>query len=96
MRYNTLLIDAFKVLYGAKRNNHFLKEFCGIRSREVGSTSRACFFTHITKIQFNNYCFIKYSLRDGYQATKAVVEVPCLFTKLVDFLGLCRLGDFRN
>ena len=83
MRYNTLFIDAFKVLYGAKRNNLFLKEFfvtCGIRSREVGSTSRACFFTHITKIQFNNYCFIKYSLRDGYQATKAVVEVPCLFT----------------
>ena len=28
MRYNTLFINAFKVLYGAKRkNNHFLKEF---------------------------------------------------------------------
>ena len=27
MRYNTLFIGAFKVLYGAKRNNHFLKEF---------------------------------------------------------------------
>ena len=41
MRYNTLFIDAFKVLYGAERNNHFLKEFfvtCGIRSRKVGST----------------------------------------------------------
>ena len=83
MMYNTLFINAFKVLYGAKRkNNHFLKVFfvtCGIRSRKVGSTSKACFFTYITKIQFNNYCFIKYCLRDGYQATKALVEVSCLF-----------------
>ena len=25
MRYNPLFINAFKVLYGAKRNNYFLK-----------------------------------------------------------------------
>ena len=80
MRYNPLFIDAFKVLYGAKRNNHFLKEFfCDMRNKVKDSTSRACFFTDITKIQFNNYCFIKYCLRDGYQATKALVEVPGLF-----------------
>ena len=36
MRYNPLFINAFKVLYGAKRNNkHFLKEcFCDMRNNE--------------------------------------------------------------
>ena len=85
MRYNTLVIDAFKVLYGAKRNNHFLKSFfCDMRNKVK---ERACFFTHITKIQFNNYCFIKYCLRDGYQATKALVEVPSLLLLNRDKIG---------
>ena len=47
MRYNTLFINDFKFLYGAKRNNHFLKEFfCDMRNKvkESGFHFKSLFF----------------------------------------------------